>query len=349
MDRTDDTTEQAPTKPHGGEKPRARALLAANTLNVLAGLTILFTLVGFAGGWLWLFDLFSHFRVQYAIVAALLAGLSLWAAAWRSLALCLLSIALNLMVVVPLYVPREAVPLDTNVPPLKVAGFNVRKDNQRYHLVCEYVLREQPDLVVLAEVDDAWQAALTKQLEGYRMAVGRPQDNTFGIALFVRDASEALAIETLECRDITGGVVGNDSIVAELRWHDRPLALLGVHTVSPRGPDSTAARNAQFRAAADWSRQQQSRGRAAVVLGDFNSTPWSAAFARLLREGGLLNSQQGFGVQPSFMSRFTSPLAIPIDHCLHSPQLRTVGRRVDSRTYGSDHRPLAVELAWVKE
>ena len=62
------------------------------------------------------------------------------------------------------------------------------------------------------------------------------------------------------------------------------------------------------------------------------------------RLGVLLPSRLGFGVQATWPSVYRiPPMMIPIDHCLVSPDVRVVGRRVGPHI-GSDHLPVIVEL-----
>jgi endonuclease/exonuclease/phosphatase (EEP) superfamily protein YafD len=87
-----------------------------------------------------------------------------------------------------------------------------------------------------------------------------------------------------------------------------------------------------------------------IILGDLNASPWSHPFGRLLREGGLVDSTRGFGVQPTWRTHFgpvsgmlTWPVQIPIDHCLHSPGFVAVAREIGPAC-GSNHFPLFVTL-----
>jgi len=56
----------------------------------------------------------------------------------------------------------------------------------------------------------------------------------------------------------------------------------------------------------------------------------------------LKDSSLGWGIQPTWPAMFL-PLRIPIDHCLVSPDLKIVRRKI-GRDIGSDHLPLLVDL-----
>ena len=67
-------------------------------------------------------------------------------------------------------------------------------------------------------------------------------------------------------------------------------------------------------------------------------------FRLLLRRTGLRDSARGRGVQPTWPAG--SPLlAIPLDHCLHSPDIAILQRRIGGDV-GSDHYPVIVDFTF---
>jgi hypothetical protein len=78
------------------------------------------------------------------------------------------------------------------------------------------------------------------------------------------------------------------------------------------------------------------------IASHFNVTPWSHPFRRLLRQFGLEDSQRGFGIQATWpATRFA--MRIPVDHVLHSADIRVTGRSVGPDV-GSDHYPAIVDF-----
>ena len=73
-------------------------------------------------------------------------------------------------------------------------------------------------------------------------------------------------------------------------------------------------------------------------------TPWSPYYKGMIRESGLKNARQGYGVKATW-SGIPSPVAmLPLDHVLLSPEFAVRDFRVGP-DIGSDHRPLVVEVA----
>lgn len=119
-----------------------------------------------------------------------------------------------------------------------------------------------------------------------------------------------------------------------------PVSVLGTHPLAPTDQERASLRDAQLGFAGEWATEQSG---AFVVAGDFNSTPWSYPFRRLMGTTELLNSQVGFGLQPTFPTTSNLLLRVPIDHLLYSSDLEVTGRQLGP-ALGSDHFPLVVDL-----
>ena len=76
-----------------------------------------------------------------------------------------------------------------------------------------------------------------------------------------------------------------------------------------------------------------------ILVGDFNSTPWSHVMTRLRRKAGLNILS---GIRPSWPATLGISL-MPIDHILVSPDIINLG--VGRGPYlGSDHLPIIARL-----
>lgn len=308
-----------------------RRLVALGTV-----LLALAWLLGLLGGLHWRLDLLAHFRVQMAGVALALGLVAAAARAWRWAALAGGLLAGLLAGFVPYLGSAGA----ASGPRLVLAHFNVLSSNTRYADVAAWISGSGADVVFVQEVDPEWATALAR-VPGYRVVEVVARADNFGLAVL---ASETTAAEILgvERAPEIGEV---PALVVALRHAGRELAVLSVHTLPPVSATYAATRDAQLVAAAIWARAQQATGRAAVVLGDLNATPFSAAMAPLKAVPGLRDSLQGglrllsAGTWPAW------PVRIAIDHCWHADALVAVDRVVGP-ALGSDHRPLVVSLAW---
>ena len=137
---------------------------------------------------------------------------------------------------------------------------------------------------------------------------------------------------------------GKRSFAAQIGMRDSPA-----HPLPPISQRNFRTRNEAY------SRIEEAINRlsgSAVLIGDLNTTIWSPCYQKLVDETGLVNTRKGFGILPTWPTSnndFGLPglaarlLAIPIDHCLVSPELQIVQTRALS-SVGSDHRPIVVDL-----
>ncbi len=322
--------------------------LARILVHLAAAGAAIATVLGFAGSLWWVFQLLEHPRPQYClilIIAIVVGGISrqAWSFAW-----CL-PLFLNLTLLVPLFftTPQDSYFAAANHVPgttLRLLLVNLDHENQDTTSAIKYIDSQNVELVLLQEVTSRWLAVLQCNLSRYRVAMSLPRENSTGVAMLVpttpSQSVEIVATQTLEMPPNSGQPL----VETTLRWGGREVVILGLSIARPRNRDSSAFQQVEFDAAAEWSlRQQRQEKREVVVMGDFNSTPWSGRFRKFQQDSHLRNSLRGFGLQPTWHASLPSPLMVAIDHCLHSQSITTINRATGSNI-GSDHLPLFVEL-----
>lgn len=292
------------------------------------------SLSAFAGAWVWWLDVAANFRAQYTVALAVL-GLVVVVSRWRKVGYVILATALvNLIVVLPLFIgsPADASP---DVPSLRVMSFNLLSQNESYSEVIEYIEAVDADIVLLHEASRPWEVAIDSADLGYEIIKARSDDLIFGTLVLVRGE---------DVRGVSFGYAKTSPRAVEVvfvppGW-DRSISVLGTHPLAPTDRERAGLRDAQLEFARDWAKEQTGP---VIVTGDFNATPWSSPFRSLTRDTGLINSQNGFGLQPSFSADSNLFLRVPIDHLVHSADLEVTDRRLGP-DLGSDHFPLVVDL-----
>ena len=293
------------------------------------------SLASFAGAWVWWLDVLANFRAQYVVVLAVLGGLIL-ASRWRRVGMAVLVVALvNAIFVAPLFVgsPGESV---AGAPEVRVMSFNLLSTNERYNEVIEYIEATAPDVVLLHEASRPWEVAMESSGLDYQVVRGRSDNLIFGTLVLARQTVDAASFGFAEGQ---GRAI---ALTYQPEGWPVPVKILSSHPVAPVSGERAALRDAQLGFAAEWAGQQEG---AYMVVGDLNASPWSSPFRGLVADGGLRNSQLGFGLQPSFSANTIFPLRVPIDHLLHSGDLRVRDRRLGP-PMGSDHFPLIVDLQY---
>lgn len=292
------------------------------------------SLAAFLGRWVWWLDVLANFRAQYVVGLAVL-GLMVAMSRWRKTGYVVLGVALvNLIVVLPLYFgsPAEAA---LERPSIRVMSFNLLSTNEGYPDVIEYIESADPDLVLLHEASRPWEVAMEAAGLDYEIVRPRSEDLIFGTLVLVKTES----VEALSYGYSASAARAVELTYIPEGWTDS-FSVLGTHPVAPTDEERAGLRDAQLGFAGEWA---SGRSGAFIVVGDFNATPWSWPFRRLLESTELRNSQRGFGLQPSFSAESNLLLRVPIDHLLHSPALEVTDRELGPHL-GSDHFPLLVDL-----
>lgn len=295
------------------------------------------SLSAFAGKWIWPLDLATSFRPWYA-VGLLLAGVALLLGKWRRLGWTIMAVGLlNLAYVAPLFWGKQEIPPQS--PTMRVVSFNVQGQNEEYEAVLQFLRQVDADVVFLHEANRLWEEAIARAVSSgqfeYQQHRSRPQRLIFSTLTLTKSPPREVTSHGWAEREARAM-----EVVVELGG--TTVTLLGIHPLAPTNPRRTALRDAQFQFVASWTRGS---GGPTVITGDFNATPWSHVFVSLT-DAGLLNSQKGFGLSPSFPVNGNLLTRIPIDHLLHSPHLAVADRWLGP-DLGSDHFPLVVDLALV--
>jgi endonuclease/exonuclease/phosphatase (EEP) superfamily protein YafD len=291
------------------------------------------TVLGFLGQAWWFFDLFSHFRVQYLLGLSVIA-LILLLFRKRRISLVFAAFALiNLAVILPIYIGKP--PAGTlNSPALRAMLINVNTQNGSAERVAECIRENNPDLLVLEEINTRWLDNLQSALSSYPYSNVHPRDDNFGIALFSKLPFSQDDIIYFSYEAYV------PSIFAGIRTGSNTLHILATHPVPPGGAEYSMWRNDHLDSLAAFCRDAR---QPLILLGDLNVTPWNTHFRKLLKTSGLLNSSQGWGIQPTWPA--DNPLLlIPLDHFLHSPDI-TIVRKSVGKNAGSDHYPVIVDFA----
>jgi endonuclease/exonuclease/phosphatase (EEP) superfamily protein YafD len=275
-------------------------------------------------------QMLSHVRLVLAFFAILLSVALLalrlrWFAAWAGAIFIIDSLCL-----LPMYVPAhyDFPCTDARFSLLQMNLWGGR--NREYEKVITEVERNNPDVVCFSEITDGWLHLLTKRLPSYRYVVAEPRYG--GIALLSK-------LPVSNSKIILFGEIKRPRVEATFSVRDTKVFLIVVHTVTPLHRSGLQLRTEELTEIAADARNSASP---VVVAGDINCSPWSSYFADFVATSKLRDSEQGFGVQPTWNAWF--PLTfIPIDHFFISPDMVVFQRRTGKRT-GSDHLPVFIEL-----
>ena len=312
----------------------------------LAGLAAA-TLATFLAGFLWLFDLFSHFRLQYVAVAGVLALLLLWTRPrWAAVAAILFGLwHAHVYLDVPAARVADACASGT----VDLLAFNLLYRNEHKEEAVAYIANSGADIVVLEENTAQWAPYLEALAETYLYRTPENWRDADGPTILSR--LPILSVETVKPFENdtlgTGSDFGNFAaakwyLVVRLDVGGQEATLIAVHPPYPNGTRLTSLRNGYLLDAAVRAGRETGP---TIMVGDFNTTPWSPVFGEMAALGALGSAGATHTIYPATWPNFLAPMRIPIDHVLVNDGIGVVSfeRAPD---LGSDHFPIRATLCF---
>jgi endonuclease/exonuclease/phosphatase (EEP) superfamily protein YafD len=292
------------------------------------------TLAGFLGRWWWVLDLFANLRWQLALAAAAVTALAVVTRRRRAAAFALLAAAVNAFLVLPFLFPTAPADPAPESEVLELTFLNVKIRAADVTELAAHLRDRNDDVVILAATTGRWADAFAEADSGLTPVMGADFVSGLELTVLVRDPGAAVEVRQLTAEKRSAYVAVDVELEGQL------VRILGTHPVSPLTPSRAARRDAHL----EWLAGEIAGMTEPVVLfGDLNLTPWSAHFEPFLATAGLRDARREHGLQPSWPASM-GPLGIPIDHALHSPELRIVDWQLGP-SFGSDHRSVHVRVA----
>lgn len=291
------------------------------------------TLVGFAGQQGQWFDIFANFRACYVVLLSIVALILCCRRRMWSTIFALTMLVTNMVPIVPLYFGVTAEKREA--PAIRILELNIfgGKNTNRAPTI-ELITRSDADLVGISEVTRPWMLSLQEQLKQYPYQVFEPRFG--GVALLSK-----LPLKDAQVRYF--GELQRPRVTAHTTIQGRNVQIIFAHPVIPLY--RAGSRDEELIVLSNEAKASKA---STILFGDLNATPWSYNFKKLLTDGGLKDSECGFGFQPTWCA-FLSPFSMlfPIDHCLVSNDFVVRDRKI-CENIGSDHLPLQVDLSFTK-
>jgi len=303
---------------------------------VAAVLTLVVTLVARLGWTRWPAELFTNFPVQLLVAALLVLAAAALARAPISSAIAAIAMLLSGLTVLATLTsePRDARATGTRIT---VGHLNAQSRAIDTAALARYLAQTRPDVFVVLDPLQPDVRALRRLVTGFRVETSGSRIDR--VSNYVR----TIVISRVPVDGVQHPAdqsFGPSAVEMTIRAADGPIAAVVLGTSSPTTPGRAHDRDRVLDAAARWSRAHGARR---IVEGDFNATPWSPVFRRLLHDGGLTSSLDGYGIQVSWPES-NWLLRIPIDHALLGPALAATDRGTGP-SFGSQHRSLHLTVA----
>lgn len=295
-------------------------------------------------------DLFNHAQplLFYGSLAAMLfCGVFVRSGILRPLALAVAAtgFAASALTYVPEFINgvaarHEALPVDR--PVYSLMTFNVFGRNAERDALANYIIATDADIVALQEYSPEVRRAIHPMLAGH---YAHFQYCAGGQRAFVGLYSK-LAFEPLS-EDVCSASVANTERIARIvvRFapeEGAPFALATTHHDWPAPVTRQAEQFASLRDALE------TVDLPLMLVGDFNSTPWSYALRRFVAEAGLTRHTFNLPTFPKLWYylrgwRWT-PAILPIDHVMSLGGIAV--HEIDrGEASGSDHLPIVLRFS----
>ncbi|TLD72025.1 endonuclease/exonuclease/phosphatase family protein [Phragmitibacter flavus] len=343
-----------------GHLPRVLHLLACVGLGLL-------TLAALATPWAeWVgqFEKFTHLVLQEALAAAMLGAYFAFQKRWKraALASCLAAGFAWPMARYSIPVSQPLVSADAQTATMMV--FNVYRKNRTPEKVLAALLKEDLDVLFLTEVTDEWAQLLKPLADRYPHQLAATPYGNWLLSKHPMEKTEIVLLdfEHVVASNETAGKArvpegkpkseswgDNELMVATLLINGKRIRIGAIH---PPTPVNRTKRWQQKAQAALYQKGLLADPAAdvSILAGDFNTTPFSPTFRRIVETTNLRHAAQGFGCMPTWGPRLPfNPilpvLGIPLDHFLVSDQANVMSYEVGP-ALGSDHRWVKMKLAF---
>lgn len=306
--------------------------------NIFKGMTVvicLLTAAGSIGTVFWLFDLASHFQLQYILILLICGGYFVFKKQYRWMVVSFLFIFIHIALIAPLF------KVNISHATLSPQTYRVMFSNVLYHdhnreEILTLIADSDPDFIVLAETSQEMVNLVQQTFPHYVTARFQDGRGVFGIGMLAKHES----LEPIKVHFFSGEFYA--SLEGTFEINGKPFTLIGTHPYPPISAFHAKSRNKDLLNLATYT---SNINHPKMVIGDLNITSWSPYYAKVEKIAGVEDSRRGFGLQPSWPKPLPYFLRIPIDHALISEDIVVLDRYLGPDVK-SDHLPVFVDIGF---
>lgn len=297
----------------------------------------------------WYYKILDFPRLQYLILGLLFLFLFIpMTKKWKFPSLMLLFgliavIIIQGIVIYPYLLGQKSVP-DFGTGIIKTADFfdvlsaNVLIDNRQSEAFLKIINQQDPDILLVMEVDDWWVKELQGLKKNYPYQLEYPLDNAYGMSLYSKLPMDHKEIKFLKHDDVPSfHVIMTLPSGKSFNFH-------GIHPVAPvpsnKYPDNVGEEEI---ALLKIGKLVAENPLPSMVAGDFNDVSWSHSSRMFGQQGNLKNVRIGRGLYNTFDAT-SFFLRWPLDHYFVTKEFELVELERLSE-FGSDHYPFYAKFA----
>ncbi|MCK5707471.1 MAG: endonuclease/exonuclease/phosphatase family protein [Candidatus Aureabacteria bacterium] len=290
---------------------------------LLSTLACISTILGFFGSSYYLFEMLNSLRFQYIFFLSLIIPLTFLCKQRFLSIIFLLFLGINLFTV---YNKERIIPSYENRS-LSVIAVNLNANNNRLFNAINILVNLDPDILLISEITDRTINHLKPIEKAYPYKILFPRNDGFGIGLFSK-----IKLDNSSVRFSPDDNYMIPYIYAEIDG----LHLYGIHPLHPTSSRYFKDRLGVFSAIKKHPKM--------IILGDFNTVPWSSLLKNTKKRLDLIDIKGGFRTLiPTWGTWIIFGLSI--DGCL-------ISKNISAKNYntipipGSDHKAIIAEISY---
>ena len=212
---------------------------------------------------------------------------------------------------------------------------NVLMSNREAARLRKIICDADPDVILLLEPDDWWEARMRGLESAYQHALKKPLSTRHGMLLYSR-----FPLLNSQFKFLVEDAIPSIHTQIQLPSGTR-FWLHGLHPdpPSPTESDKSTERDVELLIVAEIVRD---RDEPTIVAGDLNDVAWSHTTTLFQKVSGLLDPRRGRGLFNTFHAKHVL-VRWPLDHVFHSDHFTLVEMK-RMPAFGSDHFPVYVKL-----
>ncbi len=303
----------------------------------------------------WIFDLFSHFAIQYAIGGFVLFILFIFLGRW---AWAVPVLAVSLVSVYFIYKDVEIVnhTLSPDEERFTIVQYNKLFDdklfsdhatvsipgNKNYAAIGKWLHqnKDRYDVIFFQESISITVPELQKFKDIYLYQYPDTAEEQINDISVLSKEPLIISYESMNTNRNYNAAMTRVELKRD-RWQ-KPLIIYSYHTHTPMTPSNHALRTDQMQKMAQVILNDDAPD--AIALGDWNITPYSPYFSDFIRQTGLQYQLTSYDPLPTWPAPLFLPIfQIPIDHILHKGDLKLLNK-YRGPAMGSDHYALVAEF-----
>ena len=289
----------------------------------------------------WWLDNLINLQPQWILLALLSLLVSIKYLKYLLVPLSLLYVAIIGLNLAPLYLSEPSINQGSET--LTIAQFNIMYENPNMERIISSLVESEYDVVLVQEVGDDKTEKIAKLIRSYPYSIGVKASDEYTSRQVLFSRWPIVEKKVHDLGYVEGSVI---EVIILTPSNNTPVQIYAFHPGAPRNKMLWRLRNRTLEFVA--GQVSASRLQHKIVIGDFNTSPWSPEFKNLESNGQLKNSANGYGYIPSWALYSSNKLirllsSAYIDHCLVSRSVH-----VHNKQYhfidGSDHLLISTEL-----